>query len=125
MRQPTVYSCALIPDPPRPSDPTRTQAARVRATTLNDSTRPRTRYAFLTLTDYSMIALTNAIEPLRMANRVSGQAAYEWMVVTLDGQPATASNGLMITPTTSLADALHADIVFVCGGTNVREAVTP
>ena len=37
------------------------------------SATPKTRYAFLTLPDYSMIALTNAIEPLRMANRVSGQ----------------------------------------------------
>ena len=33
----------------------------------------KTRYAFLTLADYSMIAVANAVEPLRMANRVSGQ----------------------------------------------------
>ena len=65
------------------------------------SAPPRTRYAFLTLPDYSMIALTNAIEPLRMANRVSGQNAYEWLVVSSDGVPVTASNGLMLTPTTS------------------------
>ena len=65
------------------------------------SATPRTRYAFLTLPDYSMIALTNAIEPLRMANRVSGQNAYEWLVVTPDGEPVTASNGLMLTPTSA------------------------
>ena len=69
------------------------------------SATPRTRYAFLTLPDYSMIALTNAIEPLRMANRVSGQSAYEWLVVSPDGEPVTASNGLMLTPTWRLADA--------------------
>jgi AraC family transcriptional regulator, glycine betaine-responsive activator len=84
----------------------------------------RTRYAFLTLPDYSMIALSNAIEPLRMANRVAALNAYEWLVVTLDGQPATASNGLMMTPTTRLADLTHLDLVFVCGGINVREAVS-
>ncbi len=84
----------------------------------------RTRYAFLTLPDYSMIALTNAIEPLRMANRVSGQVAYDWLVVTLDGEPALASNGLMTTPTSRLADALNVDLVFVCGGVNVRDAVS-
>jgi len=91
------------------------------------SSRPlaRTRYAFLTLADYSMIALTNAIEPLRMANRVSGQVAYEWLVATLDGQPAVASNGLTLTPTMKLGDALNVDMVFVCGGVNVREAVSP
>lgn len=85
----------------------------------------RTRYAFLTLPQYSMIALTNAIEPLRMANRVSGQVAYEWVVATLDGEPATASNGMMLTPTLRLADAVNVDLVFVCGGVNVREAVSP
>jgi len=95
--------------------------------TLHDASRPpaRTRYAFLTLPHYSMIALTNAIEPLRMANRVSGHAAYEWVVASLDGEPAVASNGMMITPTIRLADAVNVDLVFVCGGVNVREAVSP
>jgi transcriptional regulator GlxA family with amidase domain len=32
------------------------------------------RFGFLTLPSYSMIACANAIEALRMANRVSGQA---------------------------------------------------
>jgi transcriptional regulator GlxA family with amidase domain len=85
-----------------------------------------TRYAFLTLPDYSMIALTNAVEPLRMANRVSGQAAYDWTIASLDGHPALASNGLTLTPTARLADVIsQVDLVFVCGGINVREAVSP
>jgi len=85
----------------------------------------RTRYAFLTLPDYSMIAVTNAIEPLRMANRVSGQPVYEWIVASLDGRPVPASNGLTLTPTVRLAEAGTIDLVFVCGGINVREAVSP
>jgi transcriptional regulator GlxA family with amidase domain len=92
---------------------------------LSADANRRTRYAFLTLSDYSMIALTNAIEPLRMANRVAALNAYEWLVVTLDGQPTMASNGLMMTPTARLADLTNLDLVFVCGGVNVREAVSP
>ena len=84
-----------------------------------------TRYAFLTLADYSMIAVTNAVETLRMANRVSGQQAYDWRIVSLDGQPVTASNGLMLTPTEPLDQVAGFDLVFVCGGINVREAVSP
>lgn len=84
-----------------------------------------TRYAFLTLPDYSMIALANAIEPLRMANRVSGQSAYEWVVASLDGAPVRASNGMMLSPTVKLAEAGPLDLVFVVAGVNVREAVTP
>lgn len=96
------------------------------AISSTESGRPlaRTRYAFLTLPQYSMIALTNAIEPLRMANRVSGQVAYEWVVTSLDGEPAVASNGMMLTPTVRLADTLNVDLVFVCGGVNVRDAVS-
>jgi transcriptional regulator GlxA family with amidase domain len=91
----------------------------------SDDAMHTTRYAFLTLKDYSMIALTNAVEPLRMANRVSGRPVYEWRIVSLDGQPVAASNGLMFTPTEQLSQVGPVDLVFVCGGVNVREAVSP
>ena len=85
----------------------------------------KTRYGFLTLPNYSLIAVTNALEPLRMANRVVGQPVYEWAVVTLDGRPATASSGLELGPTVALEKLGKVEILFVCGGINVREAVTP
>lgn len=84
----------------------------------------RSRYAFLTLANYSMIAVSNAVEPLRMANRVTGQAVYDWSLVTLDGRPAIASNGLELTPTLGLDKLGKVEILFVCGGINVREAVS-
>ena len=91
-----------------------------------DAHHRRTRYAFLTLPDYSQIAVANAVEPLRMANRVSGQTAYEWLIVSLDGEPVPASNGLTFTPTEQFEPGRpHVDLVFVCGGINVREAVSP
>ena len=85
----------------------------------------KSRFAFLTLPNYSMIAVSNAVEPLRMANSVSGQTAYEWVIASLDGQSVPASNGLALSPTLALADVGRVDIVFVCGGINVREAVSP
>ena len=86
---------------------------------------PRTRYAFLTLPRYSMIALSNAVEPLRMANIITGQSVYEWSIVSVDGEPTPASNGLQLSPTVALEKAGAFDIVFVCGGVNVQEAVSP
>jgi len=86
---------------------------------------PRTRYAFLTLPRYSMIALSNAVEPLRMANIITGQTVYEWSIVSLDGEPTPASNGLQLSPTVALEKAGAFDIVFVCGGVNVQGAVSP
>ncbi|MFZ1905408.1 MAG: GlxA family transcriptional regulator, partial [Steroidobacteraceae bacterium] len=88
-------------------------------------TLPRSKFAFLTLPRYSMIALSNAVEPLRMANSVTGQAVYDWHIVSLDGKPTRASNGLELSPTVALEQMGAVDIVFVCGGVNVRDAVSP
>jgi transcriptional regulator GlxA family with amidase domain len=83
------------------------------------------RYAFLTLPNYSLIAVANALEPLRMANRLVGKDAYEWSVVSMDGRPVEASGGLTLAPTLALDKLGSVDILFVCGGINIREAVSP
>jgi AraC family transcriptional regulator, glycine betaine-responsive activator len=85
----------------------------------------KTRFAFLTIANYSMIAVSNAVEPLRMANRVSAQNVYEWVITSLDGQPVLASNGLTLQPTVELGQAGAIDLVFVCGGIDVRASVSP
>lgn len=82
------------------------------------------RIGFLTLPSYSMIALSNALEPLRMANRICNRQAYEWFIVSLDGQPVAASNGLALSPTVALDSINPVNIVFVCGGTHVQRAAT-
>ena len=83
------------------------------------------RFVFLTLPNYTMIALSSAIDPLRMANRLTKRDAYEWTLATLDGKPAVASNGLAMSPTLALDAVVAADIVFVVGGIQVEQAVTP
>jgi transcriptional regulator GlxA family with amidase domain len=84
----------------------------------------KTRYAFLTLPNYSLIAVTNALEVLRMANRVAGRDIYEWSIASLDGRPVPASSGLELTPTVALDKIGKVEILFVCGGIDVREAVS-
>ncbi len=69
--------------------------------------------------NYSMIAFTSAIEPLRMANWTVEQSLYEWVTMTLDGSPVCASNGLRIVPDCAASDAGRMDGVFVCGGIDV------
>lgn len=86
---------------------------------------PKHRFVFLTLPNYSMIALSSAVETLRMANQVTKQDVYEWSVVSLDGSPVPASNGLCLVPTVAIEDMGPANIVFVCGGVQVEQAVTP
>lgn len=85
----------------------------------------KVKYAFLTLPNYSLIAVANALEPLRMANRLVGREVYEWSIVTLDGQTTPASGGLSLSPTQPLDKLSNVDVLFVCAGVNVREAVSP
>jgi AraC family transcriptional regulator, glycine betaine-responsive activator len=86
---------------------------------------PKSKFAFLTLPRYSMIALSSAVEPLRMANIVAGQAVYDWSIVSIDGQPTPASNGLQLAPTIALDQVGPVDILFVCGGVDVQAGVSP
>jgi transcriptional regulator GlxA family with amidase domain len=80
--------------------------------------------AFVTLPNFSMIALTNALEACRMANYVAGRELYRWHVATADGQPAMASNGLALTPTVPLDSLPDIDMLLVCGGIDVRHATS-
>lgn len=81
------------------------------------------RFGFLTLNNYSLIAFSNAIEVLRMANYLSGQNGYEWTVISADGKPARASNGLSLEATTTFEEAGALDALFVCGGWDVQDMV--
>ena len=82
------------------------------------------RFAFLTLPNYSMIAFANAVEACRGANYVDPNAGYRWQVVTLDGKGVRASNGLAVEPTVALEEARPFDVLFVCGGVDIRHAVS-
>jgi len=85
---------------------------------------PSKRFAFLTLPNYTALALTSAIEVLRMANRVLKWEAYQWTIISEDGQSVAASNGLSVGPTHPVADMGAPDIVFVCSGVNIRRNMT-
>ena len=61
--------------------------------------------AFVLLPRFSMIAFVSAVEPLRVANRISGKQLYEWHIFSQDGGPVAASNGLILTPEGNLEAA--------------------
>lgn len=79
--------------------------------------------AFVLVPRFSMIAFSSAVEPLRIANRLSGADLYRWIVLSPDGQPARASNGIAVHVDAAIADyddigagGGKLDLVFVCGG---------
>ncbi len=88
---------------------------------------PADRIAFVLLPSFSMIAFSAAIEPLRLANRHAGRCLYDWTLVSQDGRPVRASNGVEVTVDGGPSDALAAaataspfDIVLVCSGLGIE-----
>ncbi|WP_245601046.1 choline metabolism transcriptional regulator GbdR [Marinobacterium jannaschii] len=77
---------------------------------------------FLLLKNFTMISLASAIEPLRMANQLSGKELYSWCTITEDGGPVRASDGINITPDNSMADVTDLDMVIVAGGVNITRS---
>lgn len=71
---------------------------------------------FLLMNNFTLISLASAIEPLRMANQLSGTELYQWFTLTPGGQQVQASDGLTVTPDTPMEEMLALDIVIVCGG---------
>ncbi len=53
---------------------------------------------FFLIPEFSTIAFTSAIEPLRMANRMSGDELYTWVLISKGGESVTASDGIAVEP---------------------------
>lgn len=57
----------------------------------------------------------SAIEPLRVANRFRGEL-YRWRIVSVDGGPVVASNGISLNADASIDDTADARMVIVVSG---------
>ncbi|WP_324732753.1 choline metabolism transcriptional regulator GbdR [Pseudomonas paeninsulae] len=79
---------------------------------------------FLLLDNFTLISLASAVEPLRMANQLSGKELYRWYTLTQNGCPVSASDGLQITPDAGLGNAPVLNAVIVCGGVDIQHSVT-
>ena len=82
---------------------------------------------FLLCPNFSMIAFTMAIEPLRLANRMHGAPFYRWELISRDGAAVTASNGVEVAVVKSIAAVqreclgpVRSRMVIVCTGIEVE-----
>ncbi|MDV2077433.1 choline metabolism transcriptional regulator GbdR [Marinobacter xestospongiae] len=80
------------------------------------------RVGFLLIENYTLMALASAIEPLRMANQLTGSELYTWQLVSVDGQPVRASDGMVVMPDAAMADGRRFDLVIVVAGINVTRS---
>lgn len=73
------------------------------------------RVGFFLAPTFSMLAFVSSVEAMRAANRLRERALYGWEVITADGAPVEASNGMAQPADRSVRDAGAYDIVIVIG----------
>ena len=82
-------------------------------------------FDFVLLPKLTMLALSAAIEPLRIANQISQKELYRWRTMTRDGQPIRCSNNLRLVPDCALSEPERGARVFVCSGVEPAETLDP
>ncbi len=85
-----------------------------------DASETPEQFVFLLLNDFSMMAFASAIEPLRVANRISGKTLYKWALASENGTTATCSNGTVVNVDLGLDPILRDQKIVVCSGLDVR-----
>jgi len=79
---------------------------------------------FMLVDQFSMIALSACVEPLRLANYVTGQKLFAWRFYSKDREPVEASNGIRVTVEGSFAEIGPLPDVIVCGGIDIHRTVS-
>ena len=93
---------------------------KIKEVLLSSKSAGTIKVGFLMVPNFSMIAFSAAIEPLRVANRMSGEALFEWVIASPTDDPISASNGVRVEVENTLADLGECRLVFVCGGLDVQ-----
>ena len=83
------------------------------------------KVGFLLVPNFSMIAFSAAIEPLRVANRVAGETIFEWVIASSGDEVVTASNGVSVNIANPTEDLTQCRLVFICSGIDVQSNIAP
>ncbi|WP_293572699.1 GlxA family transcriptional regulator [Phaeobacter sp.] len=83
-----------------------------------------TQFTFLLIEEFSHLAFSCAVEPLRIANLVSEQELYAWSFASENGETATCSNGSVTLVHSRFDEIERCDHLFALSGINMRKHVT-
>ena len=72
-------------------------------------------FGLVVVPNFSLIALSACVDPLRLANQVLGRAVYRSVLLSVDGGLVASSDGIQVMTQHSLAGAPALDVVFVIG----------
>ena len=95
---------------------------------MRDNMRPSdgaTPYhvGFLLVENFTLISLSSALEPLRIANLQSGRSLYRWGLVGGGPTHQVCSDGIPVTLDYTLESAPTFDLVIVVGGIGIEQSL--
>ncbi|RWP29685.1 GlxA family transcriptional regulator [Mesorhizobium sp.] len=86
------------------------------------------RLAVLLLPEFSQLSLSSFIDPLRLANSISGRPFFEWVLFSPDGRPVTCASGIVISVSRDFTGVVRElgsgrgpDMVIICAGDSVQK----
>ena len=85
----------------------------------------RRDYGFFLVPNFTLLAYSSAIEPLRMANKLSGHELYKWHSISIDGESVASSSGIRIAADQSIQEADQFTAILVCGGVDIHRSYDP
>ena len=92
-------------------------------TGLHSAARRPQRVGFLLMDQFTLISLSSAIDPLRVANLLSDQTLYEWCLVGSGDCEQASSDGVRVKLDHTLGDDVEFDLVIVVGGIDIERTV--
>ena len=86
-------------------------------------TAPAKAYAFLLLPGFSTLGFSCALDALSLANHhPSGREFYRWRLLSEDGEPVEAYNGVKISVDSALCPLDRNETLIVCAGENAGKS---
>lgn len=82
------------------------------------------KIGFLLIDNFTLISFASAIDPLRMANQLSSQELYQWIVISENGKSVKSSDGIEVLADTSVNKAIELDTLIVVGGVDITRSYT-
>lgn len=89
------------------------------------SNGPDVHICLLLLANFSLLSVSSAIDPIRMANKILGHRKYRVSIRSLDGNAVPSSGGQIFPVDGGLADLDRADLLLVCSSDDVEQIELP
>jgi transcriptional regulator GlxA family with amidase domain len=93
--------------------------------TIFQPERSPLKMTLLIFSGSSIMCVASTVDPIRAANRVSGETLFDWKIVSADGQAPVTTSGLPVAANGRFDPSEKTDVLVVVGGFGTREQGTP